>query len=139
MMRLLAQVPQWVWFMLTLLSVVTFFGSLVVIRFLIVRMPADYFTRRHPAVTPWADRHPAVRITLLVAKNALGALLVLCGIVMLFTPGQGILSILIGISLLNVPGKRALEQRIVSKPLVLHALNSVRAHAGRPPLVLDEP
>jgi hypothetical protein len=40
--------------------------------------------------------------------------------------------------MLNVPGKRAMERRIVGNPVVLRALNSVRSHAGRPPLVVDE-
>jgi hypothetical protein len=127
-----------VWYALTLLSVVTFVVSLIGLRFLIVRMPPDYFTARHPAALPWANRHPAIRVTLLIAKNALGSVLVVFGLLMLFTPGQGVLSVLVGLSLLDVPGKRALERRIVSSPLVLRTLNNVRAHAGQPPLVLDE-
>jgi hypothetical protein len=136
-MPLLSQVPDWVWWALSLLSIFTFIGSLIVLRFLIARIPPDYFTPRHPPATPWADRHPAVRLTLLVIKNVLGSVLIIAGFVMLFTPGQGILSILVGVSLLNIPGKRALERRIVSNPVVLRALNSVRARAGRAPLVLD--
>lgn len=135
----LGQVPDWVWWALTLLSILTFIGSLIVLRFLITRMPPDYFTSRHPPIAPWAGRHPAIRLTLLVIKNTLGAVLIVAGVLMLFTPGQGILSVLLGVSLLNIPGKRALERRIVSRPLVLRALNSVRARAGRAPLVLDEP
>ena len=123
---------------LTLLSIVTFFGSLVVLRILVVRMPADYFVGRRPAPSRWADSHPAIRMSALVAKNLLGGILVVFGLLMLFTPGQGILSILVGLSLLNIPGKRALERRIVGNPVVLRALNAIRARARRPPLVLDE-
>jgi hypothetical protein len=137
-MGYLSEVPDWLWMILTLLSIATFFGSLFVLRILIIRMPTDYFARRAPAANPWADSHPAIRMTALIAKNALGAVLVAFGLVMLFTPGQGILSILMGLSLLNVPGKRALERRIVGNPVVLRALNGVRARAGRRPLIVEQ-
>jgi hypothetical protein len=129
--------PEWVWMALTLLSIATFFGSLIVLRILIIRMPPDYFAGREPAPNRWADSHPAVRMSALITKNVLGAILVVFGVVMLFTPGQGILSILMGLSLLNVPGKRSMERRIVGNPVVLRTLNAVRARAGRQPLVVD--
>src|SRR5678816_2110707 len=88
--------PEWVWMALTLLSIATFFGSLIVLRILIIRMPPDYFAGREPAPNRWADSHPAVRMSALIAKNVLGTILVVFGVVMLFTPGQGILSILMG-------------------------------------------
>jgi hypothetical protein len=130
--------PDWLWMTLTLLSIATFFGSLIVLRILIIRMPSDYFVGRRPAANPWADSHPAIRMTALIAKNVLGAVLVAFGILLLFTPGQGILSILMGLSLLNIPGKRALERRIVGNPVVLRALNGIRKRAGRPPLRVDQ-
>jgi hypothetical protein len=136
-MAFIEALPDWLWMALTLISVVTFFGSLVVLRILIVRMPPDYFAGRRPATSRWADSHPAIRMTALIIKNLLGAVLVAFGILMLFTPGQGILSILMGLSLLNVPGKRAMERRIVANPVVLRALNAVRTRAGRSPLVVD--
>jgi hypothetical protein len=137
-MASLRALPDWFWMGLSLLSIVTFFGSLIVLRILIVRMPADYFVGRRPAHNPWADSHPAIRMSALVTKNLLGGILVAFGFVMLFTPGQGVLSILVGLSLLNIPGKRALERRIVGNPVVLRGLNRVRGHAGRPPLVLED-
>lgn len=130
------EVPDWLWMVLTLVSIATFVGSLIVLRILIIRMPADYFAAREPH-NPWADSHPAIRMTALIAKNLLGAVLVAFGLVMLFTPGQGILSILMGLSLLNIPGKRALERRIVGNPVVLRTLNGIRARAGRPPLIIE--
>ncbi len=137
-MDYIGTLPEWVWMALTLLSIATFFGSLFVLRILIIRMPANYFAGREPAPNPWADSHPAVRMAALISKNLLGAILVVFGLVMLFTPGQGILCILMGLSLLNVPGKRGLERRIVANPVVLRGLNGVRARAGRPPLIVDE-
>jgi hypothetical protein len=72
----------------------------------------------------------------LVVKNVVGIVLLACGLVMLFTPGQGILAILVGLSLMNVPGKRALELRIVRSRPVLKAINWIRKKNHRPPLEL---
>jgi hypothetical protein len=137
-MGFLATLPDWLWLTLTIMSVVAFVGSLFVLRILIIRMPHDYFVGRRPPESRWANRSPAVRMTLLIAKNVVGTLLVVFGVLMLFTPGQGILSILIGLSMLNVPGKRAFERRLVGNPVVLRTLNRIRTRAGQPPLVIDQ-
>jgi len=116
-------------------SVVLSVASLVVVPWLIARLPADYFAHRHREHPPPA--HPAWRMTVLVVKNVLGVVLILAGIAMLVLPGQGILSILAGIMLMDFPGKYHLERRIVGQHTVLAALNWIRARADKPPLVLD--
>jgi hypothetical protein len=117
-------------------SVATFVGSVAILPVLVVRIPADYFVGDGGGDS-WAAHHPLVRITVLIVKNLVGWLLVTAGIVMLVTPGQGILTILIGLSLLDLPGKRALERRLVGSPAVFEAINAIRARARRPPLRLD--
>jgi putative transmembrane protein PGPGW len=102
-------------------------------RFLIT-IPADYFSEEHTRLERWRDSHPALRWSLLIAKNLIGGFLVMAGIVMLFTPGQGILTLLLGLSLVDIPGKRALERRIVRRPSVLKVVNHMRAQSDRPPL-----
>jgi hypothetical protein len=123
-----------------LVSVVSFVGSLVMVTLVLVKLPATYFSDQHPPAFAWEERHPALRWTALIAKNALGAVLVIAGIIMSLpgVPGQGILTILIGLMLLNFPGKRRLEKKLVSRPHVLQAINRIRARFGKPPLVLDE-
>ena len=116
-------------------SIACFVLSLIAIPALIVRLPADYFaharrTRREPA------QHPALRMTLLVTKNVMGAVLVFAGVAMLILPGQGILTILIGLFLMSFPGKRRLERGIVRQPAVHAAMNWIRKKAGVPPLEL---
>jgi hypothetical protein len=58
------------------------------------------------------------------------------GLLMLVTPGQGVLTILVGVTLLDFPGKRALELWIVRQPAVLRVTNWMRAKAHREPLQL---
>jgi hypothetical protein len=105
---------------------------------ILIRLPADYFAGPHPP--PLFDgRHPLLRLTAKVGKNLIGLGFLAAGILMIFTPGQGVLTILLGLMFLDVPGKRRLERRLVSQPKVLAAINALRKRYGRPPLVVDEP
>jgi hypothetical protein len=101
---------------------------------IVVRLPEDYFAtvRHEPPVM-----HSAGYWIWRVGKNALGAVFLLAGFLMLFLPGQGLLTILIGLLLLEFPGKRRLERRLVQRPSILHFLNRLRERRGRPPLHVD--
>ena len=105
---------------------------------MVVRLPLDYFSYRKRHRAPWADRPTAVRLTLLVAKNALGGVFVVCGIAMLVLPGQGILTILIGVVLLDFPGKYRLQRWVVGHGPVLNSINWLRRRRGREPIALDD-
>ena len=119
------------------LSIVGFIGSVIAIPWILVRLPQDYFCERHPR-TWMKDHHPILRLIALGVKNVVGWLLLLGGIAMLVLPGQGLLTILIGVSLMDFPGKRAIERKLVSRPLVLQAINRIRRRFDRPPLLIDE-
>ena len=125
-----------VWY-LAAFSIVSFIATLVLVPFLVVRIPEDYFAekKRH-RWEPWAHEHPLIRWSLLIAKNMLGYLFIILGIAMLVLPGQGILTILIGIMFINFPGKYRLERWAVTRPPVLRAINSLRRNAGRQPLTV---
>lgn len=120
---------------LFVLSVVCFVVSLIAIPFLLVRLPPQYFDERHPR-TWMQDHHPVLRLIGLGLKNALGVVVFLAGIAMLFLPGQGILTMLIGISLVDFPGKRRLERRLIGQPTVLKTINKLREKFDRPPLTV---
>src|SRR6266478_4408612 len=121
-----------------ILFVVTFAVSLGVISFILVKVPPTYFQQSHPRDF-WIERHPAIRWAGVIAKNLLGMVLVLLGILMSIpgVPGQGILTILLGIMLLDFPGKRTLEYKLVSRPMILEKINRLRHKFSKPPLVLD--
>jgi hypothetical protein len=109
-------------------SGVMFVASLVATPYLIVRMPADYFVREEPP--PRA--HPVLRLL----KNLAGLVLLVMGALMLFLPGQGLLTILIGLIVMDFPGKRRLERRLVAQPRVHQALAWLRRKYGKKPLKL---
>jgi hypothetical protein len=116
-----------------ILSMVMFVASLVALPMLIVRLPADYF-RRDEQHQPEKRRGAVPHLLALLGKSLLGVMLIICGIVMLVLPGQGLLAILLGIMLIPFPGKRALEQRLARQRPIFHALNWIRARAHKPPL-----
>lgn len=120
---------------LTVLSLVFFFGSIIAIPYILVRLPADYFDIRIPR--PWMkDHHPVLRLVGHIVKNAVGSIFLFAGFLMLFLPGQGVLTMLIGVSMLDFPGKRKLEAKIIGQPPVLNAINSMRQKFNKPPLIL---
>lgn len=123
-----------VFWLIAALSVVMFAASLVLVPWLLVAMPGDLLVRDPPWRTRWGRHHPALRIGLLVAKNAFAWLLVVAGVAMLVLPGQGLLTILVGLMLADFPGKHRLLRAVLTRPKVLRAVNWLRSRAGRPPL-----
>lgn len=119
------------------LSLLMFAGTLVAVPLLLARIAPDHFTRVSVPPETVRGRHPALAITGQVLKNFLGGLLVFVGIAMLVLPGQGLLTILMGLALVDFPGRRRLELAILRERHVRHAVDRIRARAGRPPLELD--
>jgi len=117
-------------------SLLVFAGSLLVVPWLVVRIPADTFVHERPPPAPWVERHPALRLLLHASRNLLGAVLVLAGLVLLAMPGQGLVTVFAGLSLMTFPGKYRLERWTVSRPAVLAAINWLRRRCGREPLRL---
>jgi len=107
--------------------------SAVLIPALIVALPADFYVEENGRRRLFED-HPPLRLAFLVLKNAIGAVLLVAGLLMLVLPGQGILTILAGLAALNFPGKRRLELAILHRPGVLRAVNWLRRKAHRRPL-----
>jgi hypothetical protein len=126
-----AQAPHWM--ALAALSVVLFVGSIFVLHRIIVRLPAGYFSSRDRAA-----RQGRASLPVRLCRNVGGVVLVIAGIIMLVTPGQGILTILIGVTLVDFPGKHRVEHWLIARPAVLSTINTWRGRAGQPDLFLDE-
>jgi hypothetical protein len=128
-----------IWYWVGGASLVMFVATLLVVPALIVRIPPDYFAHEHRPKGMWHGRHPVVRGLVLVVKNALGAICIAMGVLMLVLPGQGVLTLLVGFFLLDFPGKYRLERRVVSMPRVLKSINWLRARRGHVPLERGKP
>jgi len=113
---------------LALFSLVMFVGSLVGIGWVLVRLPADYFARTLAERQEYRREHWAW----FIARNLLGMIILIAGIVLLFMPGQGLLAILVGVLMIDFPGRRIVVRKIIERRKVMSAANRLRAHFGRP-------
>lgn len=146
-MELLDGLWQWIvqfWESLTwsrilvgvLFTVITIIASYGLIVLGMIKIPADYFSSTYVKEID-ADKHFSVRWAAFIIKNLVGFLLIIAGIVMIFTPGPGVPTILLGLIMMDIPGKRPLEAKLIQRPLVLSAVNELRAKYNKPPLIMD--
>lgn len=116
----------------------TFLINLALVSLILVKLPADHFSKGHKTAF-WSGPRPALHAAMVIGKNLLGALLVAIGIVLSIpgVPGQGLLTILLGVMLLDFPGKNRLEQKLLSRPGIVKTINKLRGRFGKPPLELN--
>jgi len=107
-------------------SVVLLVVAMIAVPIIVNRMSADYFLDDRDPATSMAQKHPVLRWIGIIAKNLCGGLLLIAGIIMLATPGQGLLTIFMGLVLLDFKGKRALEVRLIQIKPINVALNWIR-------------
>ena len=72
-------------------------------------------------------------ILLRLLRYFLGTLLVVVGILMIFLPGQGVLTTIIGAGLLDFPGKQRLIDTVISWSSIQKALNWIREKGNKTP------
>ena len=120
-----------------LIFLVSFFVNLGIVSLILVKLPADHFSKSRKTKF-WAGPRPAIHAAKVIGKNIAGVLLVALGIVLSLpgVPGQGLLTVLLGIMLLDFPGRHRLEQKLLSKPSIVNSINRLRARFHKPPLEL---
>jgi len=118
--------------------VVSFFANLGIVSLILVKIPADHFSKSRKTKF-WAGPRPWLHAAKVIGKNIGGLLLVALGIVLSLpgVPGQGLLTVLLGIMLLDFPGRHRLEQKLLSKPSILNSINKLRKRFGKKPLELN--
>lgn len=121
---------------IALVSLCTFAGGLIAVPWLLARIPCDYLLTHQEYLSSWKVRRPLLRLCVLFLRNLLGVALALLGIVMLVTPGQGVITLLLGISLTTFPGKRHLELILLRRRGVLKSIDWLRARSNREPLIV---
>lgn len=126
---LLQTMVEW----LAIISLVTFFLSLIIITLVISKLSVTCFLNISPK--PRENEYSLLRFVMLLLRNFLGALLLLAGILMLFLPGQGIITILISLLLLSFPGKYKLLNYLIHKPAVQRSLDWIRKKNHTEPFI----
>jgi len=117
----------------TIITIIASYG-LVVIG--MIKIPADYFSSSYVKEIN-RDKHFSIRWAAFIVKNVIGFLLIVAGFIMIFTPGPGVPTILLGLIMMDIPGKRPFEAKLIQRPMVLSAVNDLRAKYNKPPLIMD--
>lgn len=120
------------------ISLLTLVVSFIAVPAVVRRMPEDYFLENDEMADALREQHPGLRILFLILKNLLGGILVIGGLIMFVTPGQGVLTLLTGLLLMNFPGKRRLEIWLIRIRPVNRTINWIRNRGGKPPLQLPD-
>ena len=119
------------------ISFLVFSLSLLSLPWLVAMIPEDYFLSQKRKRTILENEGFGTWIIIFILKNSIGLLLITGGVLMLFLPGQGVLTIIAGLIMTDYPGKFELERRIVSNKKILEKLNWLRNKANQPSLKID--
>jgi len=113
-----------------IVSFVVFIASLLLTPLLLGKIPQDYFihTNQHKV-----EIEHLGHLIIVVIRTLIGFVLLIVGIIMLVTPGQGIITIILGLFLMEFPGKRKLELKFIKHNPTFRALNWLRNKAGKSP------
>lgn len=133
----------------------------IIISYVVTQMDSRYFVRKNLSHENLADKNIAhknklgknssandisetsrltainrsVNLMINIVKIMVGLFLLICGLVMLVLPGQGLLTMLMGLSLMPFPGKNKLEQTIIARKSVRYSLNWIRMKANKKPFI----
>ena len=130
-------------FLIILLTTAAAIAYFIVISYIIIRMDKEFFLDKNFLTdnisknTHLRPINSSVTYVVKIAKIIFGVFLLVCGIVMLVLPGQGLITMLIGLSLLPFPGKNKLEQNLLSRKSVRSSLNWIRVKANKEPFIFD--
>jgi hypothetical protein len=112
-------------------SIVLIIVSLAATPWLVASLPIDYLLPKVRHSKPMG-LHSALIQTF---RNIVGVISVILGIILMFTPGPGLVVLLLGISVAEFPGKHRLLISIAIQPNVFKSLNWMRTRGGKPPFV----
>ncbi len=116
------------------LSLALLILTLLIMPIVLIRLPADYLTHAERKVIYRQIHHPLIGFLIFTGKNILGVCLIALGILMLLTPGQGLLTILAGIAAGNLPGKYRLERWLLTRKAVWRSVQYLRQKGGVEPM-----
>ncbi len=126
-------IPPWVIPTSAAVGLVMIVAAGTVFPALAVRIPADYFAVPRPPRQ--SRRHPLLIVLIHVVRNMLALLLLAAGVIMLFTPGQGVWTILAALMVSVFPGKYGLERWLATRGPVWRSLQWMRRKRHVAPLI----
>jgi hypothetical protein len=145
-------------FLTILLTTIASIAYFIVMSYMITRMDKRYFVRKVTVQKDIVQKEKirnktagdnvnqkkhltsmilSIAFVVSIAKIIVALFLLVCGVLMLVLPGQGIITILIGLSLIPFPGKKKIEQYLISRKSVRSSLNWIRLKAKKEPFIFD--
>ena len=109
---------------LSIFSIVLFIIGVIASPYLAGLIPQDYFTKSYQI--------KSTNLFIKLGKNMIGLMLLILGIIMLVTPGQGILTILLSLFLMDFRTKRRLELKLIQQDSIFQSLNWLRQKNNHP-------
>lgn len=118
-------------------SLLLFIGSLFFIPYIILKLPANFFKTENRPPVLFLQFGKNTHLFFKIIKNIIGFILLLSGFIMLFLPGQGLITIFLGLGMMDFPGKNQLIKKFIGVPSVLNKLNHFRVNRGLPPFEVE--
>ncbi len=113
------------------LSAILLVATIVAAPWAVSRLPSNYLLQRLERSSKQGIWYSLAS----VSRALLGFLVTLLGLVMLITPGPGVIMLLLGISIAEFPGRNRLLIYLATRPNVLSSLNWMRQRHGKPPFI----
>jgi hypothetical protein len=121
---------RWAW-LIGIVTLLIFGGSLVVTVGLIITLPDDYW--RRTSRTAGRKGHPLQSLV----RNIAAVCLLTAGVIMLLMPGQGILTLLAGFFISDFPCRRRVIDALLKSSRIQGSLNHLRKRFGKDPFLFD--
>jgi len=123
---------------LSFFSAIFFIISLIALPWLVGLIPEDYFFNTPINRQNDNEDNFFYKLVMKIGKNILGLVLLAGGVLMLFLPGQGLLTLFMGMVLIDYPKKKLIERRLIKIGFILKGLNWVRIRGGHSSLGLNK-
>ncbi len=111
------------WITISLVNLALFVGFILIVMFAFSALPKDYWNKK--------DNGNFSSPIYKVIRNILALPVFIIGILMLFLPGQGLLTILLALLISDFNYKRELIKKIISKKKVRESLDALRTKMGK--------
>lgn len=105
--------------------------SALITPWFVAQLPPDHFSRPPPSAQPKSFQ----RLLLQLARNSLGAILLIAGLLMLIIPGPGLITLVLGLTVSDFSAKHRVIRQFLNRPGVMDSLNWMRRKYRRPPFL----
>ncbi|WP_458777283.1 PGPGW domain-containing protein [Desulforhopalus sp. 52FAK] len=115
------------------ISLLTFVLSLLLLPYMIRKIPSNYFLTLSSTPAKAID-YDIKFLFFFLLRNIFGCFLLLSGVIMLFLPGQGLITIFVSLLLIDFPFKRRLITFLIVQKKIQNSINWIRKKTNKPPI-----